>query len=226
MANMNKLDMLNTVRYLIRERLPTGQTEGNWNNTQLFLYIDQGLWDAYYDEINADNGRFLTTSEIEGDGSELYDLPSDFVKIHSLVVTSELTNYSYAPYTEFALPDRENPSVAVKTNRGFYFAPDGQIGIRPAPSVDLTIRYYKQFAELDNEGVTESDLHPLSQHLACLYAAKIALIDRGDTNVTGIENMIINRKQRLSEIRRSSMEPYALVSNPSYNDDQGYFTIV
>jgi len=211
MANMNKLDMLNVVRYLIDERLGTGVSDGTWGNTQLMFYIDQGMWDAYYDQINADNMSFLTTSTIAGDGSELYDLPNDFVKPHRLMVTSEMSSRSFITHHQISIMDRMSGVSVSNTNRVFYMAPNDQIGILPAPSVNLTLEYYKKFQVLDKEGVAYSDLHEMAQHLACLYAARTALANRGEGKVTLIDRLLAERKQQLNNIRRSSPEPFEVV---------------
>lgn len=214
MANMNKLDMLNVVRDFIREKLGSGQSSGNWNNTTLFRYIDQGLWDAYWDEIDADKTRFHGTATLTSDGTEYFTLPTDYVRHKQLLRTSDLTNTSRKAYTEISPDDRNNWDDATATGRAFYFYTSTQIGVRPlvTSGETLTLTYFKKFAELDNAGDANSDLHEVAQFLACLYATRMAFIDRGDINTNSIQALINDRREKLHNIRRSSHEPFSMVA--------------
>ncbi|MFA5186922.1 MAG: hypothetical protein WC551_10620 [Patescibacteria group bacterium] len=212
---MTKLQMLVVVRDLIRERLGTGQTQGNWNNSQLFRYIDQGVWDAFHDEIDADKTRFNERAVLTSVGTEFFTLPTDYVRHKTLALTADLTLDSYNTYTEIAPDDREDGMIATPRGRGFYFYSSTQIGVRPivTSGETLTLTYFKKFAELDDEGKVKCNLHEMAQFLACLYATRMALIDRGDAVVRYIDALISERKSNLHNIRRSSHEPYRLVAS-------------
>lgn len=224
MADMNKLEMLNAVRYLLDERLDNGVNDGIWSNTQLMFQIDQAMWQAYFSQINADMTSFLVTATIEGDGSEAYDRPANFVKPHRLMVTSEMSNRTFCPYHPISLMDRQNGTNQSQGSRVFWMAPSDQIGILPVPSVDLTLEYYKQFAELDKEGVIHSDLHPVAQYLAVLYAAFTASISRGEKFTRGISALIVQQETLLHNIRPESPEPFQVVPSRSYSGGRPDFS--
>lgn len=187
------------VRDYVYEKLPSGQVEGNWSDSQLQRYIKMAEFPyLYLKEINADSTRFVETQNLT---TGTTTLPDNFYRIIGLTDSTTGNSLYAAEYLEIPYAQRDNYFANTYTGRAFYFK-DNTINILPTPTGTVVMAYHRKLTPI-GDGV-DSELHEISQEAMCLYAAILALKDRGDANTAMFEQELARWEMMLGEIRRGS----------------------